>query len=74
MMETPQTPISNDGLATSKNEVAQEIQHTQATQTKNPWVEFAGVFQDDPDFADIAASIRAERDEEEPDDECSKVR
>lgn len=27
----------------------------------NPWIKFAGMFQDDPDFAEIAAAIRAER-------------
>lgn len=45
--------------------VSLEIQHSKTATTKDPWVEFAGVFQDDPDFADIAASIRAERDEED---------
>jgi predicted RNase H-like HicB family nuclease len=32
-----------------------------ASQSSNPWLEFAGIFQDDPDFADIAQAIRAER-------------
>jgi predicted RNase H-like HicB family nuclease len=27
----------------------------------NPWVKFSGIYQDDPDFAEIAAAIRAER-------------
>ncbi|MGB3656134.1 MAG: hypothetical protein WBA41_33640 [Rivularia sp. (in: cyanobacteria)] len=30
-------------------------------QTENPWTKFAGVFQDDPDFAEIADNLRAER-------------
>jgi hypothetical protein len=27
----------------------------------NPWIKFSGIYQDDPDFAEIAAAIRAER-------------
>lgn len=42
-----------------------EIPTTKTTQPhtseENPWIEFAGVFKDDPDFAKIAAAIRAER-------------
>ena len=30
-------------------------------QSANPWLEFAGIFQDDPDFAEITQAIRAER-------------
>jgi hypothetical protein len=30
-------------------------------QPRNPWIEFAGIFKDDPDFAAIAQEIRAER-------------
>jgi hypothetical protein len=40
--------------------VSLEIQRSKTEPTKEPWIEFAGVFQDDPDFADIDASIRAE--------------
>jgi hypothetical protein len=29
--------------------------------TVNPWIKFSGIYQDDPDFAEIAAAIRAER-------------
>jgi hypothetical protein len=29
--------------------------------TENPWIKFSGIYQDDPDFAEIAAAIRAER-------------
>ncbi len=32
-------------------------------QSQNPWIEFAGIFKDDLDFADIARSIAAERHE-----------
>ncbi|PSB03712.1 type II toxin-antitoxin system HicB family antitoxin [Merismopedia glauca] len=28
---------------------------------QNPWIEFAGIFKDDADFADITKAIRAER-------------
>jgi predicted RNase H-like HicB family nuclease len=34
-------------------------------QSQNPWIEFAGIFKDDLDFADIARSIAAERHETE---------
>jgi hypothetical protein len=27
----------------------------------SPWIKYAGMFQDDPDFAEIAAAMRAER-------------
>jgi hypothetical protein len=39
---------------------ATELTHTHSDED-NPWIEFAGVFKDDPDFAAIAAAIRAER-------------
>jgi hypothetical protein len=29
--------------------------------TIDPWIKFSGIYQDDPDFAEIAAAIRAER-------------
>ncbi len=32
-----------------------------APQSQNPWIEFAGIFKDDPDFAEIAQAIREER-------------
>jgi hypothetical protein len=28
---------------------------------ESPWIKYAGMFRDDPDFAEIAAAIRAER-------------
>jgi predicted RNase H-like HicB family nuclease len=34
-------------------------------QSVSPWIKFAGMFQDDPDFAEIAANIRAEREIED---------
>lgn len=33
----------------------------------NPWIKFSGIYQDDPDFAEIAAAIRAERNPAEDD-------
>jgi predicted RNase H-like HicB family nuclease len=27
----------------------------------NPWIDFAGIFKDDPDFTDIAQALRADR-------------
>ncbi|MGF1674825.1 MAG: hypothetical protein ACFCUV_14250 [Rivularia sp. (in: cyanobacteria)] len=35
------------------------------TETENPWTKFAGVFQDDADFAEIADNLRAERNVED---------
>jgi hypothetical protein len=37
-----------------------EIQLSQS-EAENPWIKFAGVFQDDADFAEIANNLRAER-------------
>jgi hypothetical protein len=31
----------------------------------SPWTKYAGMFKDDPDFAEIAAAIRAEREVED---------
>jgi hypothetical protein len=38
-----------------------EIEWQTPKQPENPWVKFAGIFQDDPDFAEIAESLRKER-------------
>ncbi len=38
-----------------------EIEWQTAQKPENPWVKFAGVFQDDPDFNEIAESLRKER-------------
>jgi hypothetical protein len=35
------------------------------SQAKNHWMKFAGVFQDDPDFAEIAENIRSERNKDD---------
>lgn len=37
-----------------------EIKLPQA-ETENPWTKFAGVFQNDPDFTEIADNLRAKR-------------
>ncbi|MBW4632011.1 MAG: hypothetical protein KME30_08940 [Iphinoe sp. HA4291-MV1] len=37
-----------------------EIQFAKS-EAENPWMKFAGVFQDDADFAEIADNLRAER-------------
>jgi len=34
-------------------------------QAENPWVKFAGMFENDPDWAEIAAAIRAERESDD---------
>jgi hypothetical protein len=39
------------------------LEISKATESpENPWIKYAGIFQDDSDFAAIAAEIRAERD------------
>ncbi|NMG09149.1 hypothetical protein [Brasilonema sp. UFV-L1] len=38
-----------------------EINVSQAAISENPWIKYAGFFKDDPYFAEIALSIRAER-------------
>lgn len=38
-----------------------EIEVSKAETSENPWIKFAGVFRDDPDFAEIVEAIRAER-------------
>jgi hypothetical protein len=35
-----------------------------ARRADSPWIKYAGMFKDDPDFAEIAAAIRAEREVE----------
>jgi hypothetical protein len=33
-----------------------------ASPATSPWIKYAGIFENDPDFAAIAATIRADRD------------
>jgi hypothetical protein len=40
-------------------------------EAEKPWMKFAGVFKNDPDFAAIAQAIRAERDVEDDSPACS---
>ena len=35
--------------------------NVEAEQEENPWLEFMGMYKDDPIFAEIAAELRAER-------------
>lgn len=42
-----------------------EIPLSQPSQTRKSWMKYAGVFKDDPDFAEIAERLRAERREED---------
>jgi hypothetical protein len=44
-----------------------EIEEVSPQQSENPWLKFAGVFQDDSDFAKIAKSILIERYDNDPD-------
>jgi hypothetical protein len=37
----------------------------QASPSISPWIKYAGMFENDPDFAAIAATIRADRDRED---------
>jgi predicted RNase H-like HicB family nuclease len=38
-----------------------EITNGAEQRSQSPWIKYAGMFKDDPDFAEIAAAIRAER-------------
>jgi hypothetical protein len=38
-----------------------DVPIAQTSAPENPWVKFAGVFKDDPYFAEIAAELRQER-------------
>jgi predicted RNase H-like HicB family nuclease len=41
--------------------LAPEANEVPTSSIINPWIKFSGIYQDDPDFAEIAAAIRAER-------------
>jgi predicted RNase H-like HicB family nuclease len=60
---TPQAAISQvQSRLTERLATAQIVSIEVPTpQPQNPWIEFAGIFKDDPDFTDIAQAIRAER-------------
>lgn len=60
---TPQAAISQLQTRLTKRLATAQIVSVEisASEPQNPWVEFAGIFRDDPDFADIALSLRAER-------------
>lgn len=60
---TPQEAINQvQSRLTERLATAQIISFQIPTSpAQNPWIEFAGMFKDDADFADIAQAIRAER-------------
>ena len=60
---TPQEAVSQvQSRLTARLATAQIISvQIPAPQPQNPWIEFAGMFTDDADFADIAQALRAER-------------
>ena len=60
---TPEAAISQVQTRLTERLATAQIVSVQipASEPQNPWVEFAGIFKDDPDFADIALSLRAER-------------
>ncbi len=37
------------------------VSSTEVTEPENPWTEFIGMYEGDPDFAEIMAEMRAER-------------
>ena len=41
--------------------ISLEIEIPQFQHIEKPWMKFAGVFKDDPDFAEIVEELRAER-------------
>jgi predicted RNase H-like HicB family nuclease len=60
---TPQEAINQVQPRLTERLASAEVVSIQipTPQPQNPWIEFGGIFKDDPDFADIARSIRAER-------------
>jgi predicted RNase H-like HicB family nuclease len=60
---TPQEAISQVRSRLTERLATAEIVSIQipAPQPQNPWIEFAGIFKDDPDFADIAEALRSDR-------------
>jgi predicted RNase H-like HicB family nuclease len=60
---TPQEAIRQVRARLTQRLATAEIVSIQipAPEPQNPWIEFAGIFKDDPDFADIAEALRADR-------------
>jgi predicted RNase H-like HicB family nuclease len=60
---TPQEAMSQVQLRLTERLATAQIVSIEipAPQFQNPWIEFAGIFKDDPDFAEIAQAIRKER-------------
>lgn len=68
--DTPQEAISQVQARLTQRLATAEIISIQVPtpQPHNPWIEFAGIFKDDPDFEEIAKAIRAERDRPDEDE------
>ena len=60
---TPEEAMSQVQVRLTKRLATAQIVSIEipAPQSQNPWIEFAGIFKDDPDFAEIAQAIRKER-------------
>jgi predicted RNase H-like HicB family nuclease len=60
---TPQEAISLVQLRLTERLATAQIVSIEipAPQSQNPWIEFAGIFNDDPDFAEIAQASRNSR-------------
>jgi hypothetical protein len=61
-------PTSQEAIAKIQDKLTRRLAKAEivsiqvpAPTPRNPWIEFAGIFKDDPDFAAIAQEIRAER-------------
>jgi hypothetical protein len=60
---TPQEAISQVQMRLTDRLATAQIVSVQipASQPENPWIEFAEIFKDDPDFAEIAQELRTDR-------------
>jgi hypothetical protein len=60
--DLPRVKLSCVQLESEGTSMEMETLNNEARKTKaNPYSKFAGVFKDDPDFAEIAETIRSER-------------
>jgi hypothetical protein len=48
--------------------VSLEIPVPRQARSESPWIKYAGMFENDPDFAEIAAAIRSERESDDDSD------
>ncbi|GBF80317.1 hypothetical protein [Aphanothece sacrum] len=63
-----ESPTREEAIAQIKATVLERLSHIEAISWNVPlsaspptWIQFAGIFQDDPDFKDIMDKIRAEK-------------